>query len=65
VQFTAAYTNAKLKHLIGGSNDYVLPACPIAGISTCLDVTGNTMPHSPKFSAQLSTSTASRWPTAR
>jgi iron complex outermembrane receptor protein len=28
VQLTAAYTNATLKHLIGGSNDYALPACP-------------------------------------
>ncbi|WP_229257505.1 TonB-dependent receptor [Duganella callida] len=53
VQLTAAYTHATLKHLIGGSNDYQLPACPVPGISTCLDVTGNTMPHSPKFSAQL------------
>ncbi|USX26556.1 TonB-dependent receptor [Oxalobacteraceae bacterium OTU3CINTB1] len=53
VQFTAAYTHAKLKKLIGGSNDYVLPACAVPGISTCLDVTGNTMPHSPKFSAQV------------
>ena len=53
VQFTAAYTHAELGHLIGGSNDYVLPACSVPGISTCLDVTGNTMPHSPKFSAQV------------
>jgi iron complex outermembrane receptor protein len=54
VQFTAAYTNAKLKHLVGGSNDYVLPACTEPGITNpCLDVTGNTMPHSPKFSAQV------------
>ncbi|OEZ62143.1 TonB-dependent receptor [Duganella sp. HH105] len=54
VQFTAAYTNATLKHLIGGSNDYVLPACTAPGITNpCLDVSGNTMPHSPKFSAQV------------
>jgi iron complex outermembrane receptor protein len=54
VQFTAAYTNATLKKLIGGSNDYVLPACTAPGITNpCLDVTGNDMPHSPKFSAQL------------
>ena len=53
VQFTAAYTHATLKHLIGGSNDYQLPACPIKEIATCLDVTGNTMPHSPKFAAQV------------
>ncbi|MET0266685.1 MAG: TonB-dependent receptor [Duganella sp.] len=53
LQVTAAYTNATLKKLIGGSNDYVLPACTVPGISTCLDVTGNTMPHSPKFSTQV------------
>jgi iron complex outermembrane receptor protein len=53
VQFTAAYTNATLKKLIGGSNDYQLPVCPIKEIATCLDVTGNDMPHSPKFSAQV------------
>jgi iron complex outermembrane receptor protein len=54
VQFTAAYTNAKLKHLVGGSNDYNLPACTVPGITNpCLDVSGNTMPHSPSFSAQL------------
>ena len=54
VQLTAAYTHATLKHLIGGSNDYVLPACTVPGISNpCLDVSGNTMPHSPKFSAQV------------
>jgi iron complex outermembrane receptor protein len=53
VQVTASYVHAKLEHLIGGSNDYILPACSVPGISTCLDVTGNTMPHSPKFSAQV------------
>jgi len=53
VQFTASYTHAELKHLIGGSNDYSLPKCSVPGIDTCLDVTGNTMPHSPRFSAQL------------
>ncbi|MGV7210845.1 TonB-dependent receptor [Oxalobacteraceae bacterium A2-2] len=54
VQVTAAYTNAKLKHLIGGSNDYALPPCKVPGFDTsCLDVTGNTMPHSPKFAAQV------------
>lgn len=45
--------HAKLGHLIGGSNDYVLPACSVPGISTCLDVTGHTMPHTPKFSAHV------------
>ena len=45
--------HAKLGHLIGGSNDYVLPVCAVPGISTCLDVTGHTMPHTPKFAAQV------------
>lgn len=45
--------HAKLGQLVGGSNDYALPKCDIPGISTCLDVTGNTMPHAPKFSAQV------------
>jgi iron complex outermembrane recepter protein len=53
LQLALAYTpHAKLGHLIGGSNDYALPACTLPGISTCLDVTGNTLPHTPKFSAQ-------------
>jgi iron complex outermembrane receptor protein len=53
VQATVAWTHAKLGQLIGGSNDYALPKCTVPGISTCLDVTGNTMPHSPSFSMQL------------
>jgi iron complex outermembrane receptor protein len=53
LQFTGTYTHAELGQLIGGSNDYTLPACSIPGISNCLDVTGNTMPHSPKWSTQL------------
>ncbi|UOD27242.1 TonB-dependent receptor [Massilia violaceinigra] len=53
LQLTLAYTRAKLGKLIGGSNDYTLPACPVAGIDYCLDVTGNAMPHAPKFSMQL------------
>jgi iron complex outermembrane receptor protein len=53
LQVTAAYTKAELGTLIGGSNDYQLPACPIKDISSCLDVTGNTMPHAPKFSTQV------------
>jgi iron complex outermembrane recepter protein len=53
IQVTAAFTHAELGKLIGGSNDYSLPDCPITGISHCLDVTGNTMPHSPRFSAQV------------
>ncbi|QGZ39389.1 iron complex outermembrane receptor protein [Pseudoduganella flava] len=53
VQFTGTYTHAELGQLIGGSNDYTLPVCSIPGISNCLDVTGNTMPHSPKWSTQI------------
>ena len=53
LQLALAWTpHAQLGHLIGGSNDYILPACAVPGISTCLDVTGHTMPHTPKFSAQ-------------
>jgi iron complex outermembrane receptor protein len=52
-QLTFALTHAKLDELIGGSNDYLLPVCAIPGISNCLDVTGNTMPHSPTFSMQF------------
>jgi iron complex outermembrane receptor protein len=53
VQFTFAYTHAVLGHLIGGSNDYALPACSIPGIGTCLDVSGNRMPHTPSASLQF------------
>jgi iron complex outermembrane receptor protein len=53
LQLALAFTHAKLGHLIGGSNDYTLPACAVPGISTCLDVTGNRMPHTPSFSAQV------------
>ncbi len=52
VQLSLAITRTELGHLIGGSNDYVLPVCAVPGISNCLDVTGNEMPHAPKFSAQ-------------
>ncbi|MES2129292.1 MAG: TonB-dependent receptor [Pseudomonadota bacterium] len=53
LQLSLALTHAKLGHLIGGTNDYTLPACKVPGIATCLDVTGNTMPHTPRFSAQF------------
>ncbi|MBA5689563.1 TonB-dependent receptor [Rugamonas apoptosis] len=54
LQASLAWTHAVLGTLRGaGSNDYSLPVCSIPGISTCLDVSGNTMPHSPKFSLQL------------
>ena len=53
VQLTFAWTRAKLGQLIGGSNDYALPPCAVPGISTCLDVTGNRMPHAPNVSLQF------------
>ena len=53
VNVTFAWTRAKLGQLIGGSNDYALPACSIPGIGTCLDVTGNRMPHAPNVSMQF------------
>jgi iron complex outermembrane receptor protein len=50
-----SYTpHAKLGKLIGGSNDYTLPPCAATnGATTCLDVSGHNMPHTPKFSAQV------------
>ncbi|HEX8786914.1 MAG TPA: TonB-dependent receptor [Telluria sp.] len=45
--------HAKLGYLIGGSNDYQLPVCTIPGITNCLNVTGHTLPHTPKFTAQV------------
>lgn len=53
LQLSAAYTHTELGQLIAGSNDYSLPACPVSGISKCLDVTGNQLPHSPRLSLQL------------
>ena len=47
VQFGAAYTHTRLGYLLAGSNDYALPACPDPKISSCLDVTGHRLPHSP------------------
>lgn len=53
LQLTMSWTKATLGKLIGGTNDYALPVCAVPGISTCLDVTGNTMPHAPTFSSQI------------
>jgi len=53
LQLTATYINTELGFLVGGSNDYTLPVCTVPGISTCLDVTGNDMPHAPKFATQI------------
>ncbi|MEB0139263.1 MULTISPECIES: TonB-dependent receptor [unclassified Undibacterium] len=55
VQVSLAYTpKATLGKLIGGSNDYALPKCVAdPTISTCVDVTGFTMPHTPKIQIQV------------
>ncbi|MBQ5948675.1 TonB-dependent receptor [Massilia sp. ST3] len=49
-----ALLKSKLGRLIAGSNDYALPPCTVdTRIATCLDVTGHTMPHSPRFSTTV------------
>ncbi|MDO8654374.1 MAG: TonB-dependent receptor [Undibacterium sp.] len=55
IQVSLAYTpKAKLGKLIGGSNDYALPKCVAdPTISTCVDVSGFKMPHTPKIQAQF------------
>jgi iron complex outermembrane receptor protein len=53
LQLTLAYTHTKLGYLLGGSNDYALPACPDPLISNCLDVTGHELPHAPRLAAQV------------
>ena len=55
VQASLAYTpKATLGKLIAGSNDYSLPKCVAdPTISTCVDVTGFTMPHTPKVQLQV------------
>ena len=51
---TLAVLKTKLGALVAGSNDYALPPCTInTAIATCLDVTGHTMPHAPKFSTTV------------
>ncbi|MES2016326.1 MAG: TonB-dependent receptor [Pseudomonadota bacterium] len=51
---TLAFLHAKLGTLLAGSNDYALPPCVAnPAIASCLDVTGNTMPHAPKFSSTV------------
>ncbi|MBT9500865.1 MAG: TonB-dependent receptor [Burkholderiaceae bacterium] len=51
---TLSYTKTKLGELVAASNDYQLPACfdPALG-GNCLKVTGNELPHAPKFALQL------------
>ena len=52
VQLSAAYTHTRLGYLLAGSNDYSLPTCPDPKISSCLNVTGHRLPHSPTASGQ-------------
>jgi iron complex outermembrane receptor protein len=53
LQLALTYMHTSLGYLIAGSNDYALPACPVSGISNCLNVTGHELPHAPTFSAQV------------
>ncbi len=51
---TLALLKAELGTLVAGSNDYALPPCLVdTRIATCLDVSGNKMPHAPKFSTTV------------
>jgi iron complex outermembrane receptor protein len=54
---SAAYTKTKIGQLLAFSRDYTLPTCtdPVASLASaqCLDVTGNEMPHAPKFALNL------------
>ena len=51
---TLAVLKAKLGALVAGSNDYALPKCTVdPSFATCLDVSGNKMPHAPKFSTTV------------
>ncbi|MEW6760169.1 MAG: TonB-dependent receptor [Pseudomonadota bacterium] len=50
-----ALLKTKLGALVAGSNDYTLPS-PCAAkpeFDRCLDVTGNTLPHAPRFSTTI------------
>ncbi|MGN6526483.1 MAG: TonB-dependent receptor [Burkholderiaceae bacterium] len=54
VSISGAYLHTRLGYLLAGSNDYSLPACTESTIiSTCLNVTGHKLPHSPSFSGTL------------
>jgi iron complex outermembrane receptor protein len=53
LQLALTYMHTSLGYLIAGSNDYALPACPVSGISNCLNVTGHQLPHAPTFTAQI------------
>ncbi len=51
---TLAFLKTKLGALVAGSNDYELPPCLVdPRITKCVDVTGNKMPHAPKFSTTI------------
>jgi len=54
LQLSASYTKTKLGQLVAASNDYQLPACTEPNLTgACLNVTGNELPHAPKFALQL------------
>ncbi|QYF92601.1 TonB-dependent receptor [Massilia sp. PAMC28688] len=51
---TLAVLKAELGALVAGSNDYALPTCVVdPSFATCLDVSGNKMPHAPTFSTTV------------
>jgi iron complex outermembrane receptor protein len=54
ISVTLALLKTKLGALVAGSNDYELPPCLVdPRITKCVDVTGNKMPHAPKFSTTI------------
>jgi iron complex outermembrane receptor protein len=55
IQVSLALTpKAKLGKLLGFSNDYVIPACAAdKTVSSCVDVTGVTMAHTPRVQLQV------------
>lgn len=54
LSLAASFTKTKLGELVAASNDYQLPTCFDATLGgNCLKVTGNELPHAPKFSLQL------------
>jgi len=54
LQVAASYIKTKLGALVAATNDYQLPPCSVPGLGgNCMVVTGNELPHAPKFSLQL------------
>ncbi|SEL79427.1 iron complex outermembrane recepter protein [Roseateles sp. YR242] len=54
LQLSASYTKTKLGQLVAASNDYALPTCFDTTLGgNCVNVTGNELPHAPKFALQL------------